>query len=73
MKSRETAARRSELSAEIAELQNQQLKSFAAATFAGWTPEASTAHQKRSDRISVLQHELNLQIPATAHFPNSPR
>jgi hypothetical protein len=61
MKSKETTTRRSELTAEIAELQNQQLESFAAATFAGFTPEQNTAHLKRSDRMEALQRALNLQ------------
>jgi len=54
----ESTPRRAELVAEIAELQRQQLESFGVATFAGWTPEQSTAHLNRSDRISALQREL---------------
>jgi hypothetical protein len=59
MKSGESASRRSALVAEIAELQDQQLESFGAATFAGWTPEQNTAHNKRSDRMEDLRRELN--------------
>jgi hypothetical protein len=53
----ESTTRRAAL-AEIVELQNQQLESFTAATFAGWTPEQNTAHNKRSDRMEALQCEL---------------
>jgi hypothetical protein len=60
MESRKATARRLALAAEIADLQGQQLESFAAATFSGWTPEQNTAHNKRSDRMSLLQRELNL-------------
>jgi len=58
--------RRSELVAEIAELQDQQLESFAAATFAGFTPDQNTAHNKRSDQMEALQRELNLRRNAPA-------
>lgn len=62
----ESTARGSALVAEIAELQDQQLESFAAATFAGFTPEQNTAHNKRSDRMEALQRALNLQRNAAA-------
>ncbi|MCU1271856.1 MAG: hypothetical protein JWN74_3150 [Acidobacteriaceae bacterium] len=53
-----STTRGSALVAEIAELQDQQLESFADATFAGFTPEQDTAHNKRSDRIGALQRAL---------------
>ena len=59
-------ARRTELAAEIAELQDKQLESFAAATFGGFTPEQNTAHNKRSDHMEALQRELNLRRNAPA-------
>jgi hypothetical protein len=64
---------RAELATELRELRDQQLQSFSAATFAGWTPELKTAHQKRSDRIAEIQRELRIVdtgAPA-AQFPNS--
>ena len=51
--------RHTELAAEIAELQHQQLESFAEATFAGWTPEQNTAHNERADRMEALQRVLD--------------
>ena len=50
--------RRAELMAEIAELQHQQLESFAAATFAGFTSEQNTAHNQRSDHLEARQRAL---------------
>jgi hypothetical protein len=49
---------RSVLVAELAELHGLQLKSMADATYVGWTGEQLVAQQKRFDRISVLQREL---------------
>lgn len=62
----ESTIRGSALVAEIAELQDQQLESFTDATFAGWTQEQNTAHNKRSDHMEALQRELNLQRDAAA-------
>jgi hypothetical protein len=65
---------RAELTTELRELRDQQLQSFSAATFAGWTPELKTAHQKRSDRIAELQRELRIVDTAApaSQFANSP-
>jgi hypothetical protein len=49
---------RAELVAELTELHELQLKSLTDATYVGWTREEMVAHQKRSDRIVVLQREL---------------
>ena len=54
----EPTTRHSDLVAEIAELQHQQLESFADATFAGFTAEQNTAHNARADRMEALQREL---------------
>jgi hypothetical protein len=50
---------RSELVAELTELRRLQLTSLADATYIGWTQEQQVAHQKRSNRISAVQRELN--------------
>ena len=52
-------ASRAQFVAELAQLHRLQLKSVAAATFVGWTHEQEVAHWERSDRISVLQRELD--------------
>ena len=57
----EPTTRHTELAAEIADLQRQQLESFAVATFAGFTPEQNAAHNDRADRMEALQRALNLQ------------
>jgi hypothetical protein len=49
---------RADLFAEISLLQKQQLKSFEAATFFGWTPEAKADHDKRADRMDLLCSRL---------------
>jgi hypothetical protein len=51
--------KRSELATEITTLQALQLESWRNATFGGWTREQEIAHQELSERISVLQRELN--------------
>jgi len=52
-------ASRAQFVAELAQLHRLQLKSIADATFVGWTHEQEVAHWERSDRISVLQRELD--------------
>jgi len=59
MKSKDPTPRRSALVTEIAELQHQQLESFADATFAGFTSEQDIAHNIRSDRMEALQRQLD--------------
>jgi hypothetical protein len=55
----ESPNRRTELTAELAKLREQQVESNTNATFAGWNPEQTAKHGKRADRISVLSRELN--------------
>lgn len=50
---------RAELVVELSELHRLQLQSMADATYVGWTHEELIAQQKRSDRIAVLQLELD--------------
>ena len=61
-----STTKRSELVAEIGELQKLQLESFAKATFGGWTREQAIAHEERSHRILVLHRELNA-LDGTPH------
>jgi hypothetical protein len=49
---------RANLVDEMALLRKQQLESFEDSAFYGWTEEAKTAHDKRSDRIALLCHRL---------------
>lgn len=58
--------RRAELAAELAKLHEQQMESLTNATFAGWTPDQTAAHQKRSDRILALTSELNALTSSTS-------
>lgn len=51
--------RRAELTAQITSLHQDQIESLREATFTGWTPEQKAEHEKRKDRISELQRELN--------------
>jgi hypothetical protein len=50
---------RAEMVSELAELRRLQFKSMDDATYVGWTPAQLTAQQKRADRISLLQHDLD--------------
>jgi hypothetical protein len=50
---------RADMVAELAELRRLQLKSISDATYIGWTHEQMVAQQKRSNRIAVLQRELD--------------
>jgi len=59
MKSPDPIPRHLALVAEIAELQHQQLESFAYATFAGFTSEQDIAHNIRADRMEALQRQLD--------------
>jgi hypothetical protein len=61
---------RAELVTELAELHRTQLKSLTDATYVGWTREQLVAQQKRSDRISILQRELNA-LDGTAGWSHS--
>jgi hypothetical protein len=61
---------RAELVSELAELHGQQLRSMADATFVGWTSEQLAAHQKRSDRISQLQRDLDAR-DGTPEWPRA--
>ena len=65
-----SAHSRAELVAELAELHSLQLKTMVDATFVGWTDEQLAARQKRYDRISVLQAELNA-LDATSGWSHS--
>jgi hypothetical protein len=48
----------SEVTAELAELRRQQQEETTHATFIGWNPDISAAHQRRADRIAVLLAQL---------------
>lgn len=50
--------RRTELHAEIEELQRQQLDGNVRATYVGWTREEEAAHDKRAERIALLKIQL---------------
>jgi hypothetical protein len=56
---KEDGTPRSGLVAELAELHNLQFKALADATFVGWTRDHMVDYQKRSDRISAVQRELD--------------
>jgi hypothetical protein len=60
--------KRAELAVEITKLQGLQLESWRNATFGGWTRQQEIAHEERSHRISVLQHELNALDAAASNW-----
>lgn len=51
--------RRSQLTAEIAALQQEHLESLSTAGFYGWTPATAEAHDQRADHLAALRRELN--------------
>ena len=51
-------SRHAKLIAEIAELQNLQTKSIAAAILGGWSREKEATHDKRAERLGGLIREL---------------
>ena len=54
----EPSTRRTQLTAQLAELHEQQMESIRAATFTGWTAEEKAEHMKRADQIAALTREL---------------
>lgn len=56
--------RRAELTAEIAELQQEHLQSFLTARLYGWIPAIAEAHDQRAERLAVLRRELNILDPS---------
>jgi hypothetical protein len=50
--------KRTELIAEIRDLQSLQMESRREAVFGGWTRAAEEAHQRRADRLHRLIKEL---------------
>lgn len=55
----EPSIRRTQLTAQLAELHEDQIELLRDATFTGWTPEQKAEHERRKDRIAELQRELN--------------
>lgn len=54
------ASRKSQLTAELLLLAQQQLKTLEDATFLGWQPDQLDAYQKRGEQVSFLRHQLAL-------------
>ena len=50
--------KRTRLLAEMSVLQKQQLESFDAAAFGGWTAVAKREHDRRADRLDLLLRQL---------------
>jgi hypothetical protein len=54
--------RKSQLTAELLQLTQQQQKALEDATFLGWQPGQLEAYQERGERVSLLRQQLTVAV-----------
>jgi hypothetical protein len=55
-------SRKSRLTAELLQLNQQQQKALEDATFLKWQPGQRDAYQERRERVSLLRQQLSLAV-----------
>lgn len=55
-------SRKAQITAELLQLTQQQIKALEDATFLGWQPGQLKAYQERGEQVSLLRQQLNLAM-----------